>query len=114
MNYLHKKLNLTIAAGSALIENRLRLPAGKCVGMAAIKTGAAPDEFVDLTVLDQGSELVEGSDYRFYEKTSAGGWIDSLRPMRFDCNRDVTVRLSSNNVLAAEFKVQVIFLIVQE
>jgi hypothetical protein len=114
MKYLHKKLNLTVANGAALAENRLRLPAGTCVGMAVINTGNDPDEFVDLSVLDQGSELVEGSDYRFYKKTNGGKWVDSLRPMRFDCNRDVTVRLSSAANLAAEFNLQVIFLIVQE
>lgn len=112
-NYRHKKLNLTIAPGGQLDEKRINLPSGTCVGMAVIKTGADPDEFVDLSILDNGSELVEGSDYRFYEKTNGGRWIDSLRPMSFDCNRDVTARLSGNNPIPAGLKIQIIFFIIQ-
>mgnify|MGYP003638073057 CR=1 FL=1 len=111
--YRHKKVNLTIAAAGQLDEKKVNLPAGTCVGMAVIKTGAAPDEFVDLSILDNGSELVEGSDYRFYEKTNGGRWIDSLRPMSFDCNRDITVRLAADNAIAGGLKLQVIFFIIQ-
>lgn len=113
MRYEHKKLNLSIAAAGQLAEKKISLPSGTCVGMAVINTGADPDEFVDLTVLDNGSEVVEGSDYRFFKKTNGGRWIDSLRPMSFDCNRSVTVRLSADNVLAAKFNAQIIFVIVQ-
>lgn len=114
MKFLHKKLNVTIPNGGTINDNRIKVPKGTCVGMAVINTGADPDQFIDLTVLDNGSEVVEGSDYRFYKKTNGGKWLDSLRPMRFDCNRDLTVRLSSDTAVAADFKVQVIFLITQE
>jgi len=111
--YIHKKLNLAIANGQNIDEAKISLPAGTCVGMAAVVAGTRPVDFVDLTVLENGAEIVEGSDYQFFEKTNAGKWVESLRPMTFDCNRNVTVRLSANSNLVADFKLQVIFFIVQ-
>lgn len=113
MRFEHKKVNLTIVLGTAIAESVIKLPAGTCVGMGAISTGNDPTKFVDLSVLDNGSELVEGSDYRFFVKTNGGRWIDGLRPMSFDCNREVTVRLAAASNLAADLSVQVIFVIQQ-
>lgn len=107
----HKKVNLTIAPNGTSDSKTVHLPAGICTGMATLSISAEPDEFVDLSVLDGGSEIFQGQDYRFSQRTSAGKWEDSLRPMTFDCNRTITVQLSSDAQLAAGLKVQVIFLI---
>ena len=114
MNYVHKKINITVPLGQTLGEGRIRLPEGQCLGMGVISTGNDPAQFVDLSVLDNGSEIVEGSDYRFYVKTNGGKWIDSLRPITFNCNRTVDVRLAATTALAAALNVQVIFVIVQQ
>lgn len=114
MNYIHKKVNVTIPIGQTVGEGRIKLPEGQNLGMGVISTGNDPAQFVDLAVLDNGSEIVEGSDYRFYIKTNGGKWIDSLRPITFNCNRTVDVRLSTSVALGTALNVQVIFVIVQQ
>ena len=113
INFEQEVINVSIAAGQAIGTGRLRLPSGKCVGMAVAKKGNDHTDFIDLTVKDNGREIVEAADYSFSEKTNAGKWLDSVRPLSFDCNRVVDVEFTTPTVLAADIKFQVLFFIIQ-
>lgn len=106
-------VNVTIAAGQSIGSGRLRLPNGKCVGLAVKKIGADHTDVIDLAVKDNGREIVKAADYGFSEKTNAGKWLDSVRPMSFDCNRVVDVEFTTPTAMAAQIKFQVLFFIIQ-
>ena len=112
--YEDKIAELSITAGQNLAEKNVHLPSGVCIGIAAVPIGAAPGQFTNLTVLDNGRELVQGKDYQFFERSKNGRYIDSLFPVTFDCNRTITVQLSASAALAADFKLQVVFLIARK
>ena len=114
--YEQKKVEVTIADGGTLASNTIKLPFGTCVGMSVAKIdNANHGDFVNLSVKDGGGAVVEASDISFFEKTSGGRWIDSLRPMSFECNRNVEVELSTATALSGgNFKAQVLFVILQE
>ncbi|WP_291866649.1 hypothetical protein [Maribacter sp.] len=115
MNIVYKTINLTIQPNQNFAEVKTSLPYGKCIGMTIITTTTPePNEIVNLTILDGGNEIVEGSDFRLSKKTTAGKWIDSLRPMSFNCNRNITTRLSSENPLPGGLKTQVLYYIIQQ
>jgi|GEM_PF-7110009 len=113
IRYEQKTVNLAIDNGQSLDQGKVKLPAGKCIGMAAVMAGTKPTVFVNLGISENGVEIVQPSDWQFFEKTNGGTWLASLRNMSFDCDRDVTVDLSAAAALAADFKLQVIFIIEQ-
>tara|TARA_R110000744_G_scaffold111077_1_gene209254 strand:+ start:42 stop:410 length:369 start_codon:yes stop_codon:yes gene_type:complete len=99
------------AAGASTVQKDMQLPDGAVIGMALVWRGTKPTESVKLRVLDAGSEIIRGKNYQFYEKTAAGKYTDSLYPATFQCNRTITVELYSTAALAADFSVEVMFLI---
>jgi hypothetical protein len=113
INFQQEVINVTVANGQSIGTGRLRLPSGKCVGVAVAKRGNDHTDFVDFAVKDNGREIVKAADYSFSEKTNAGKWLDSVRPMAFDCNRVVDVEFTTPTVMAADIKFQVLFFIIQ-
>jgi len=108
----YEKVNVSLAVGQTLNSEEVRLPDGDCRRIALKAIGNHTD-FIDVAIKDNGSEVTEPIHYEFLEKTNAGSFWDSWKPDNFLCGRTLKVQLSTDTPLAAEFKVQVVFVVVK-
>ena len=113
-NWKQKSLALTILNGENAAEGVLRVPAGKCVGIGVVSFGTEPNTPVSISIKDGGNEVVETMNYKFFEKTNGGRYIDSLIPVNFKCDRSLEIKITTTNNVAADFGIETMFLILQD
>ncbi|MFC4219027.1 hypothetical protein [Flagellimonas marina] len=114
INWKHKSKALTIVTGEPQAEDNLKLPAGKCVGIAVVPFGTDPATPVQISIKDGGNEVVETMNYKFLQKTNGGRFVDSFMPVSFKCDRNLDITLSTTANVAADFGLEVLFLIQQD
>ena len=52
-------------------------------------------EIIDLSVAENGNDVLRPCDVRFSEPKSAGRWLDALRPTTIDGGRTLTFKLNA-------------------
>lgn len=111
IKYDYVTANVTLAATTVLGNESLSVPEGKVVGIAAVIAGNTEDRIINLSILNNGSEVVRPADVRFSEKTNGGSFVDSVRPVSFIGGRSFEVRLNALTASATEaITVQVLFM----
>lgn len=105
-------VNVALAINTAIASEKVSIPDGNVVAMAAIVVGNPENRIINLSVLDNGNEVIKPADVRFSAKTSGGTFRDSMRPVNFDGGRNFETKLVANATSATEaVTVQVLFLI---
>jgi len=93
-------------------ESMIDIPSGRVVAMGTVMAGDAENRIINLSVLNNGNEVIKPADYRFSEKTSGGDWLQSLRPVDFDGGRKYETRFVAPVASANEdLNFQVIYVI---
>lgn len=105
-------VNVTLATGTTLGNEKLSIPDGKVVAIGTVIAGNTEDRIINLSILDNNSEVVKPSDVRFSERTSGGTFKDSLRPVDFSGGRTYEARLVALASSVTEvITVQVLFMV---
>lgn len=114
--YEYKTINCTFTSGSPQFQsNDIKLPPGTCVAIAAFYSGDAPsDKFIQIGVYDDGVEIQEPTHVESWRKSAAGTYLSGFRPFSFQCDRNVHIKATSDEALAADFKFQMMFIIDKE
>ena len=82
------------------------------MAIAAIVAGDTENRIINLSVLSNGNDVVRPADVRFSQKTNAGTFIDSMRPVDFLGGRVYETRLVASSLSATQtITVQVLFMI---
>lgn len=104
--------NITLAPNTALSTDKIFIPDGNVVAIAAIVAGNPESRIINLSILDNGNEVIKPADVRFSTKTSGGSFRESMRPVNFSGGRNFETKLVANTASATEaITVQVLFLI---
>lgn len=110
--YNYETVEVTLNSGSVLANANIAIPDGKVVAIAAIVAGDTENRIINLSVLSNGNEAVRPADVRFSQKTNAGTFIDSMRPVDFLGGRVYETRLVASSLSATQtITVQVLFMI---
>lgn len=105
-------VNVPLAANSAIGSEKISIPDGNVVAIAAIVAGNTENRIINLSVLDNGNEVIKPADVRFSQKTSGGNFKESMRPVTFQGGRSFETKLVANTTSVTEsIIVQVMFLI---
>ena len=109
-----KIIKLTLPAANATIDSSsIKLPDGKVIGIGVVDYGNSTGELINLSILNNGNEVVSPSDLSFSKQQPGGGFLNSLRPVDFDGGYEYNVRLSAYTAArATDVTVQVLFAIV--
>lgn len=110
----YETVNISLPINTAIASEKISIPDGKVVAMATTPIVNIENRIINLSVLDNGNEVIKPADVRFSEKTSGGTFKESMRPVTFDGGRSFEVKLVANTTSATEaITVQVMFLIEQ-
>ena len=105
-------VNVAIPVNTTLAAEKINIPDGDVVAMAAIVVGNPEARLINLSVLDNGNEVIKPADVRFSTKTSGGSFKESMRPVSFQGGRSFETKLVASVASATEaITVQVMFLI---
>ena len=115
-NIDYKTIVVTLPSGSSSVDSTsIKMPDGKIVGIAATSTGNEPREIINLSVLNNGNEVVRPADLSFSTQQSGAGFLNSMRPVDFDGGYEYNVRLTAYTPSRAnDIVVQVIFAVVNK
>lgn len=108
----YRTINLTLASDASQTEADLKVPAGTICAIGAITQGNTLGEIIDLSVSDNGNDVLRPCDVRFSEPKSAGHWLEAMRPTSLEGGRTLTFKLAAYTASrASEIKVQVLIAI---
>lgn len=112
-NYEIVVANVAFDKNTASNQTFTDIPSGKVVAMGAIAAGDTENRIINLSVLNNGNEVIKPCDFRFTEKTSGGDWMQSLRPVNFDGGRLYETRFNAPNGASTleDLNFQVIYVI---
>jgi hypothetical protein len=106
---------ITLDPTETLDSQTVQIPSGNIVAMAAIVAGNPEARILNLSVLQNGFEVVQPADVRFSERTSGGTYRGSMRPINLPGGRQYEVRLVATTAsLTEKVAVQVQFMIENE
>ena len=89
------------------------MPDGKVIGIAVVDTGNTNNELINLSILNNGNEVLSPSDLSFSKQQPGGGFLNSLRPVDFSGGYEYNVRLTAYTPSRAnDVTVQVLFAVV--
>ena len=111
----YKRVVLTIPTGQNVsAEKDILLPQGVATAIATLNPNKAnePNEFVDLQITENGSQVIEPMDYRYSERTTHGRHLDSWKQVNFQCGRTVQAKITSTGNLTADLKIQLVIAII--
>lgn len=91
----YRTINLTLPADTSQTEADLKVPAGLVCAIGTITEGNTNGEIIDLSIAENGNDVLRPCDVRFSEPKSAGRWIDALRPTTIDGGRTLTFKLNA-------------------
>ena len=110
--YEYVTANVLLAKRTNSGNKNIDIPSGRVVAMGCISAGDTENRIIDLSILNNGNEVIKPSDYRFSEKTSGGDYLQSLRPVDFDGGRMYETRFSAPVAsLTEDVNFQVLFVI---
>ena len=110
--YEYVVANVLLAKTTNSGNKNIDIPSGRVVAMGAIAAGNTENRIIDLSILNNGNEVIKPSDYRFSEKTSGGDYLQSLRPVDFEGGRLYETRFTASVASAVEdVNFQVLFVI---
>ena len=109
-----KIIKVTLPAANATVDSTsIKMPDGKVIGIAQVNTGNSTNELINLSILNNGNEVLSPSDLSFSQQQPGGGFLNSLRPEDFAGGYEYNVRLSAYTPSRAnDVTVQVLFAIV--
>lgn len=109
-----KIIKVTLPAANTTVDSTsIKMPDGKVIGIAQVNTGNATNELINLSILNNGNEVLSPSDLSFSKQQPGGGFLNSLRPVDFAGGYEYNVRLSAYTPSRAnDVTVQVLFAIV--
>lgn len=99
---VYDKVNITINVGDSSFSEQIKLREGTCVGVKVIDFTPAVtrDHSIDVAVTDsRGTEVTGATDFRDY-KHSGGGYLEGLKPVKFDTRSIATVTVIADKVIA--------------
>lgn len=105
-------VDVAILAGTAKGSEKISIPEGRVIAMGAVVAGNTEDRIINLSVLQNHTEIIKAADVRFSAKTTSGNFKDSLRPVNFQGGRLFDTQLTANEVSNdQDVTVQVLFMI---
>ncbi|MVO09752.1 hypothetical protein GOQ30_11340 [Flavobacterium sp. TP390] len=109
-----KIINVTLPAANSTVDSTsIKLPDGKVIGIAQVNTGNTSGEIINLSILNNGNEVLSPSDLSFSKQQPGGGFLNSLRPVDFEGGYEYNIRLSAYTPSRANnITVQVLFAVV--
>lgn len=111
-NVEYVSVDVSLAANVGLASEKISIPDGKVIAIAAIVAGNTENRIINLSVLDNGNEVIKPADVRFSQKTSGGSFKESMRPVNFNGGRSFETKLVANAISTTQaVTVQVLFLI---
>lgn len=112
MKIEYRTVNITLSNTEKSVTAPVNIPSGEVVRIGNVSQGNTDNDIIDMSVLDNGNEVLKPCDLRFSEPKSAGRFLDSLRPVNFDGGRSYDVKLNAFNATRTnDVTVQVIFAI---
>ncbi|MBB1193553.1 hypothetical protein DNC80_07705 [Flavobacterium sp. SOK18b] len=112
IKYDYTTVDVTIMANTATGSEKVFLPDGNVVAIGVVLAGNVEARIINLSVLQNNTEVIKPSDVRFSEKTAGGTYKDSLRPVDFPAGRTFEARLVATSISATqEISAQVLFMI---
>ncbi|WP_130735507.1 hypothetical protein [Flavobacterium sp. J27] len=109
-----KIIKVTLPAANGTIDSSsIKMPDGKVIGIGVVVSGNSTQELINLSILNNGNEVLSPSDLSFSKQQPGGGFLNSLRPVDFDGGYEYTVRLSAYTAARpTDVTVQVLFAVV--
>ena len=109
-----KIIKVTLPAANSTVDSTsIKMPDGKVIGIAVVDTGNTNNELINLSILNNGNEVLSPSDLSFSKQQPGGGFLNSLRPVDFSGGYEYNVRLTAYTPSRAnDVTVQVLFAVV--
>ena len=109
-----KIIKVTLPAANSTVDSTsIKMPDGKVIGIAVVDTGNTNNELINLSILNNGNEVLSPSDLSFSKQQPGGGFLNSLRPVDFSGGYEYNVRLTAYTPNRAnDVTVQVLFAVV--
>lgn len=109
---VYEKVNINIAIGNSSFSEQIKLIEGTCVGVRVIdfNDNVVRGHAIDVAVSDSRSnEVIGATDFRDYKHTG-GGYLEGLKPIKFDTRSTVSVTaISSQPISGTAFAGQIVF-----
>ncbi len=103
---------LSLAVNETVNSEKITVPDGKVVAIAAIVAGNTEDRVINLSILQNNMEVVKAADVRFSAKTSGGTFKDSMRPVDLSGGRTYETKIVASAASTTEtVQIQVLFMI---
>ncbi|WP_338731761.1 hypothetical protein [Mangrovimonas cancribranchiae] len=110
----YEVVTVTLDANAPTANEKINLPEGRChrVGVAIIDGNVA--EPINLAILDNsGNDVIKAHDHSFWLQRQGGDYLDSLKPVDFECNRTIKPTVLCPNTQAGSITFQFVFYISQ-
>lgn len=110
--YEYVTADVFLVKATNIKSTNIDIPSGRVVAMGAVMAGNSENRIINLSILNNGNEVIKPADYRFSEKTSGGDYLQSLRPVDFDGGRLYETKFYAPVASVAEnLNFQVIFVV---
>ena len=109
-----KIIKVTLPAANSTVDSTsIKLPDGKVIGIAQVNTGNTTGELINLSILNNGNEVLSPSDLSFSKQQPGAGFLNSLRPVDFSGGYEYNIRLTAYTPSRAnDITVQVLFAVI--
>lgn len=105
-------LEVTLSAGQVTDNETVHLPDGECTRVVAMVIKGEATENVNISLMDSsGNDIVKPHTYKLWEQRIGGSYFDSLKPVDFNCGRNVKAVLTAPDALAGDITFQFLFYI---
>ena len=112
IQYDYVTVDVTITVNTTIGSENVSIPDGNVVAMGVVVAGNTEARIINLSILQNNTEIIKPADVRFSEKTSGGTFKDSLRPVSFPGGRKFEAKIVATTVSALEkVSVQVLFML---
>lgn len=104
--------DVTLGINVPMALDKVFIPEGNVVAMGVVIAGDTESRILNLSVLQNNSEIIRPADVRFSTKTSGGTFKDSLRPVSFQGGRSFDVKVAATSISTTKVVViQVLFMV---
>lgn len=115
MKTVTEVVEVTLTAGQSTNNVKMSLPTGICKRVGVVISDGSATENVNISLIDMaGNDIVKSHSYKFWEQRQGGDFFDSLKPVNFNCGKEIKPTLTAPTPLAGDITFQFMFLIAQE
>lgn len=110
--YDYVTATVSLAVNETVDTEKITVPDGNVVGVGAVIAGNTEDRIINLSILQNHTEVLTPADVRFTQKNNGGSFLESMRPVDLPGGRPYEVKIVASAASTTQaVQIQVLFMI---